>query len=155
MTFFGLCCQVIFVSKYQERIKCPFICMLFSSILLNLVCLCNNFLIYNWGNITFSSKNCLFPKGLFFSFGNYGNNSNINKPLLQHHGSQVCFYWSRILNFYSGKDMENIFFIWKAQMERDYIINHPLCHDTNFHFPLGLFKMIFYTLSQRLVQVKT
>lgn len=76
-----------------------------------------------------------------FSFGNYGNNSsNINKPLLQHHSSQMYCYWSRILYFYSGKGRENVF-IWKAQMERDDIVNHPLCHDTNFHFPLGLFKM--------------
>lgn len=133
----GLCCQIIFVSKYQERIKCLFICMLFSSILLNWVCLPNNLLIYNWDDTTFSSKNCLLQKvHLFCLFGNYSN--NINKPLLQHHSSQMCFYW-RILNFYNGKDMENIFFIWKTQMERGYIINYPLCHYTNFHFSIGSF----------------
>lgn len=77
------------------------------------------------------------------SFGNsyHNNSSNTNKPLLQHHNSQMCFYWSRVLNLYSGKDIFHVSFIWKARVERNYIRNHPFCHDTDFHFPWGLFKM--------------
>lgn len=116
------------------------------------------FLVYFWGAATISSNDCpsawqinrqlmkipFNKEGVVCSLGSSycnHNSNNTNKLLLQHRSSQMCFYWSRILNFQSGKHIFHISFIWKAWVERDYIRNHPFCHDTDFYFPLGPFKI--------------